>query len=195
MISVAIFASGSGSNAMNLLKEKSKLKNIQIPLVIIDKIDSPLPEKIKSERIQVQVCIIPSSGTKAEHETQILNKLREHSIDWCFLAGYMRILGPTLLQAFQKNGKSQIVNIHPSLLPAYPGKNSYERAFQDHVNEAGVTLHLVDEGVDTGPILIQQKFPRLPHDTLEDFKKRGLELEWKLYPKILHELDQKGTLL
>jgi phosphoribosylglycinamide formyltransferase-1 len=103
----------------------------------------------------------------------------------------MRILGPLLLDTF----RNRIVNIHPSLLPLYPGVESYKRAFEDKVTESGVTVHLVDAGIDTGPVILQEKFPRLETDTLADFIQRGKDLEWKLYPKILEKLNESGALL
>ncbi len=192
---IAIFASGTGTNALQLLSQKKELSLIHIPVIIVDRADSPLPAKVKSLYPEVDVQVIPFAINKAEHETRILEALRAHSIQWIFLAGFMRILGPTLLNAFRNpNGAHRVVNIHPSLLPAYPGTHSYERAFQDQVSESGITVHLVDSGVDTGPILAQLKFPRRTDDTLETFKERGLALEWEIYKKILHELDQRGTL-
>ncbi len=193
-IRIAIFASGQGTNALKLLETATTLKQTQIPLVVVDRADSPLPEKIKARFSQVKVALIPFADSKEKHEQKILSELKAHEIDWCFLAGYMRIVGPTLLEAFSStDGTTRILNIHPSLLPAYPGKNAYEQAFQANESVSGVTIHFVDSGIDTGQIVIQQSFLREDDDTLEDFKQRGQRLEWELYSKVLKKLDQMGV--
>jgi len=190
-INVALFASGTGTNALQLLTQSLKLSRVRIPLVIVDREDSPLPEKVRALHPSVVVKVIPSKKTKLEHETEILNVLREFSVDWIFLAGYMRILGPTLLNAFQ----NRVVNIHPSLLPQFPGKDGYRDAFEAKVAQSGITVHLVDAGIDTGKILLQERFAREANDTYDSFFDRGRKVEWTIYPKILQMLDQEGTLM
>jgi phosphoribosylglycinamide formyltransferase-1 len=202
-MNVAIFASGAGSNALKLIDCSLRLKNIKIPLVILDRADSPLPQSLETtfgEKIKCMVIAppqenLPAQARRAKHEEEILKVLSAHQIEWIFLAGYMRILGPTLLNAFATNSaRTRIVNIHPSLLPAYPGAHSYERAFQEGEPSSGVTVHLVDAGVDTGPILKQESFERRPKDTLNEFINRGKSVEWKLYAEILSQLDREGKL-
>ena len=192
MKKIAVFASGTGSNALNLIEATKLRSDAEIRVVIVDNPASALPEIIKKKYPQIPVFLIePISGLdkkkqKIEFETRILKILEESKVEWIFLAGYMRIVGPTLLNIY----KNKIINIHPSLLPLYPGIRSYERAFNDHVSESGVTLHLVDEGMDTGPILMQEKFYRSENDTIEDFIKKGKEIEWRIYPKILERLSK-----
>ncbi|HEY9791086.1 MAG TPA: formyltransferase family protein, partial [Candidatus Obscuribacterales bacterium] len=112
------------------------------------------------------------------------------------LAGYMRVLTPAFLQQFRHaDGYFNVINIHPSLLPAFPGAHGYEDAFNYGVKISGVTIHLVDEHVDHGPILAQAAFERYDDDTLETFKARGLELEHKLYPAVLQEIARNGIKL
>lgn len=191
MTRVALMASGSGTNALNLLERAGDYPNVRIDTVIVDTMSSPLPEILGEKFPEVEVKrILPMGGLRGEdrrreHETRILEVLRARGTQYILLAGYMRIIGGTLLGAFV----NRIVNIHPSLLPLYPGVDSYRRAFEDGVTESGVTLHLVDEGVDTGPVLFQESFPRYSTDTLQGFIQRGKELEWKLYPKILEALN------
>jgi phosphoribosylglycinamide formyltransferase-1 len=200
MIRVAILASGTGTNAMKLLHQAKSLKNIVIPLVLVDQPDSKLLETVKKEFPEVQIHLVEAPGIKdpatrrEQHEKDILFLLKTHQIDWCFLAGYMRLIGPVLLNAFQGNVHSKIVNIHPSLLPHYPGLNAYEQAFHANESISGVTIHFVDEGLDTGPIIIQQSFERFKGDQLEDFISRGKALEWILYPEILKKLNDEGQL-
>lgn len=200
MIRVAILASGTGTNAMKLLEQAQALKNLVIPLVIVDQPSSLLLETMKKEYPEVKIHLVEAPGIKDPvsrrelHEKDILFLLKTHQIDWCFLAGYMRLVGPTLLNAFQGNVHSRIVNVHPSLLPHYPGLNAYEQAFQADEPISGVTIHFVDEGLDSGPLIVQQSFERFKGDRLEDFIARGKNLEWKLYPEVLKRLNDEGNL-
>ncbi len=193
---VAVFASGTGTNALKLFEEQPKLSRIKLTLLIVDREDSPLPETVRKQFPNITVKVIPGQKDKTAHESQIVAELKAHQIEWAFLAGYMRILGPTLLNYFAgQNGSHRIVNIHPSLLPAFPGKDSYARAFEANVPYSGVTVHLVDSGVDTGPIVAQRSFARTKTDTLDTFAHKGKLIEWEIYPEILRKLDQEGTLM
>jgi phosphoribosylglycinamide formyltransferase 1 len=195
MISIALFASGTGTNALNLLEKVRSYPNLKISCLIIDTDTSPLPEIVKDRFPQVAVHkILPNpdlnkKDRRNDHEAQIVEVLARHEVKWGMLAGYMRIIGPRLLNYF---GMQRLVNIHPSLLPAFPGLHAFERAFEAGVKESGITIHLVDEGMDTGPILLQRSFPRLPSDTLSDFIQRGKDIEWELYPEILKQLNQSA---
>ena len=124
---------------------------------------------------------------KAEYEREILDELHNHGVELIILAGYMRLIGSTLLGEYSH----RIVNIHPSLLPAFPGKDAIGQAFKAEVKETGVTIHYVDEGMDTGPIIAQEAVPILNGDTKDNLQKRIQELEHDLYPKILHQLCQE----
>jgi folate-dependent phosphoribosylglycinamide formyltransferase PurN len=122
-----------------------------------------------------------------------LQELAEYQIDYVVLCGYMRILSPLFLQPFKDpQGFYRVINIHPSYLPSFPGADAYGDAFAAGVTESGITIHLVDEQVDHGPILAQEKFVRLPEDTLETFKARGLAVEHRLYPATLQNISAKG---
>ena len=200
MIRVAVLASGTGSNAMKLLHHAKNLTQLCIPLVIVDQKSSLLLETVKNEfpEVSVQLIEVPQHKNSAErkiiHENEMLAILKEYKIDWCFLAGYMRLIGPTILQAFDDGKKHKIVNIHPSLLPKYPGLHAYEQAYESNEKVSGITIHFVDEGLDTGPIIAQETFERGSQDSLEEFILRGKQLEWKLYPNILSQLNDKGDL-
>lgn len=200
MIKVAILASGTGTNAMKLLEKAKSLSGLTIPLVIVDQKDSLLLKTIDQKFSNVRVCLVEAprlnnlTERKRMHETAMLELLKEHQIDWIFLAGYMRLLGPTLLQAFQGSPHSKIVNIHPSLLPAYPGLHAYEQAYEANAAISGVTIHFVDSGLDTGSVIVQGFFERAKTDTLENFINRGKDLEWKLYPEVLQRLNDQGYL-
>lgn len=197
MKNIALLASGTGTNALNLIEASKAFKNVRVACLIVDTLSSPLPDIVREKYPMLPVHrILPMGGLKGQarkldHEKRVLETLTNHEVNYICLAGYMRILGPLLLDTF----RNRIVNIHPSLLPLYPGIDSYKRAFEDGVSESGVTVHIVDEGVDTGPVLFQEKFPRLESDTLDDFIQRGKEIEWKLYPLILKKLNESATLL
>jgi phosphoribosylglycinamide formyltransferase-1 len=124
---------------------------------------------------------------KLRQESEILKLCHSLNIQWIFLAGYMRILTAHFLKSFHDKelNACRVINIHPSLLPEFPGKDGYGDAFHSGAQVSGISIHFVDEGVDTGPIILQGKFERQLNDTLEDFKKRGLQLEHQLYPQVL----------
>ncbi len=195
MISIALFASGTGTNALNLLDKVRSYPKLKICCLIIDTDTSPLPEIVKAKYPDLAVHkILPNmeldkKDGRNDHEARVIEVLAGHEVKWGMLAGYMRIIGPRLLNYF---GMQRLVNIHPSLLPSYTGLHAFERAFADGVKESGITIHLVDEGMDTGPILLQRSFPRLPTDTLSDFIQRGKDIEWELYPEILKQLNQSA---
>ncbi len=193
MTNIALFASGAGTNALNLMEHARQYSNIQISCLVIDSESSPLPQIVADKYPHIPVYKILTNDTiekkdrRSEHEGRVIEVLSKHQVRWGMLAGYMRIIGPRLLNYF---GMQRLVNIHPSQLPAYPGLHSFERAFADNVSESGITIHLVDAGMDTGPILLQRSFPRLKEDTLSDFIQRGKEIEWELYPQILKQLSE-----
>ncbi len=186
MKNIAIFASGAGTNAINLIEASRRRSDIVVAAVIVDNPASPLPGLLQDRFPFIPVHQVSAKGrTKAEFEQEIVAHLADAGVEWILLAGYMRLIGPVLLRAFP----NRIINIHPSLLPAYPGLHAYERAFADGVAESGVTIHLVDSGMDTGAVLLRAPFPRLPGDSLHDFITRGKALEWTLYPQIFNKLD------
>lgn len=196
MKKLAIFASGAGSNALNLIEKSLSFENLEISCLVVDTETSPLPDIIAKINPALPVYrILPDpslkgSERKLQFEKKILQKLKYHDVGWILLAGYMRLIGPTLLDHFP----NRMINIHPSLLPHYPGLNSFERAYIDGVS-SGVTIHLVDSGLDTGPVIVQRSFPRLKDDTLSDFIQRGKSIEWELYPEILKRLNDSADLL
>jgi formyltetrahydrofolate-dependent phosphoribosylglycinamide formyltransferase len=145
----------------------------------------------------VPTACVPSKGkTREQHETEVLAELAKHQVDYIVLAGYMRVLTPLFLNAFKHpDGYFRVINIHPSLLPDFPGASGYEDAFAAGVPESGITVHLVDEHVDHGPILAQARFQREPGDTIETFKARGLALEHQLFPRVLQQVSKEGIKL
>lgn len=179
---LAVFASGSGSNFQAMLEVDSLSE--KIGLLICDKPGAAVIERAHKYHVPTQTIVPADFATKEAYEQEILDYLREHEITWIFLAGYMRLIGPTLLQAFA----GKIVNIHPSLLPEFPGKDAIGQALRAGATKTGVTIHYVDAGMDTGPIITQQSIPISPGETTPDLQKRLQKVEHVLYPKTIEHL-------
>jgi phosphoribosylglycinamide formyltransferase-1 len=120
-------------------------------------------------------------ATRAAFDARLAEHLREHGAEWVVLAGFMRVLTPDFLASY----RDRVVNIHPSLLPAFPGKDAQAQAFAHGVKVAGCTVHFVDSGVDTGPIIAQAPVPVVGTDTEETLRERILKEEHRLLPAVL----------
>lgn len=190
IIRAAVFASGNGSNAENILTHCKKLEGIEAIMVLTDQPYAGVIERAKKFGITCEVVPRQKGMDKDAHEKSIIEVLKKDKVDWIFLAGYMRVLSPEFLRHFydEKLGVNRIVNIHPSLLPAFPGMDSYLQAFNAGVKISGVTLHFVDEGVDAGPIILQRAFERDENEEFDSFRNRGMQLEYELYSKFLSHL-------
>ncbi|MBT2604825.1 phosphoribosylglycinamide formyltransferase [Peribacillus frigoritolerans] len=185
---LAVFASGNGSNFQSIAEAiKSGKLEAEICLVVCDREDAYVLERAKLENIDSFSFSAKNYSNKTEYESEILEKLRQYEIEFIILAGYMRLIGPTLLQKYSQ----RIVNIHPSLLPSFPGKDAIGQAFGAGVKETGVTVHYVDDGMDTGPVIAQKAVPILEGDTKDILQKRIQEMEHDLYPSVLQELCHK----
>ncbi|WP_285768676.1 phosphoribosylglycinamide formyltransferase [Peribacillus sp. SI8-4] len=182
---LAVFASGNGSNFQSIANaiKDGKVK-AEICLVVCDRKDAYVLERARLENVQSFSFSAKDYSNKAEFEAEILTELQQRDVDMIILAGYMRLIGPTLLQEYPQS----IVNIHPSLLPDFPGKDAVGQAYEAGVKETGVTIHYVDEGMDTGPIIIQKTVPILAGDTIDNLQKRIQETEHDLYPSVLQQL-------
>jgi phosphoribosylglycinamide formyltransferase 1 len=187
---IAVFASGSGSNFQAIADavENGTLK-AEIQLLVCDKPGAKVIERARKLNIPIFTFVPNTFASKAEFEKEIVNELEGHSVEFIVLAGYMRLIGNVLLDAFE----GRIVNIHPSFLPAFPGKDAVGQALEANVAETGVTVHYVDSGMDTGPIIEQVKIPVLPGDTRETLQQRIQKAEHQLYPAIINKLLQKDT--
>lgn len=189
-IHAAVFASGSGTNAENILRHCKELTGIDALLVLTDQPYAGVIERAKKFDTPCEVVMRQKGMEKEQHEKAILDVLSTRGIDWIFLAGYMRILSPEFLKSFhdEKLGVNRVVNIHPSLLPAFPGMDSYLQAYNAGVKISGVTLHFVDEGVDSGPIILQRAFEREENEEFDSFRARGMKLEYEIYAEFLKHL-------
>jgi len=188
---IALLASGKGTNVINLLKEVSKFNNLEVVMVLVDQKDSPLLNLKLS--VPVIFCEKKESMKKSDFEAEMLKVLKQYQVDWIFLAGFMRILTEKFLKEFydEKLSKFKVLNIHPSLLPKYPGAHGFVDAYKAKEKISGITIHFVDAGVDTGEILLQMKFDLHLNDSFEEFVKKGKEIEMSLYPMAFHWLEQE----
>jgi len=190
-INLGFMCSGRGSNLRAILEAIAEGRLDAHPAIVIS--NDPMAKALSvAKESGVRAVCIPSTGlSRGDHEQKVLEVLETEALDFLVLAGYMRILSETFLREFKDpRGFYRIVNIHPSLLPAFPGKSAYEEAFNYGVKVSGITIHLVDEKIDHGFILAQEAFPRYDDDTLATFKARGLAVEHKLFPEVLQILAQ-----
>lgn len=178
---VAVFASGRGSNLVSLLAaEREGRLGAEIALVVSDRSDAAALERAR-EAGKPAVTIDPGPSRhrlSPDAEAKLVALLRQHGIDLVALAGFMRIVGAGLLAAFP----NRVVNIHPSLLPAFPGLDAQTQAWAAGVRYAGCTVHFVNAAVDAGPIILQSVVPVLGSDSPESLAARILAREHIIYP-------------
>ncbi|GEM83457.1 phosphoribosylglycinamide formyltransferase [Meiothermus hypogaeus] len=192
---IAVMASGRGSNLEALLKAFPHDNPLgHIVLVISDKREALALQKAVEAQVEAEYVPWPKSRdqgvaykTGREQFERVAGQLlHEHRIDLILLAGFMRLLSPAFVQAWQ----GRILNIHPSLLPQFPGLNAQRQALEAGVSESGCTVHFVDAGMDTGPIILQRRVPVLPGDTEETLAARILEQEHLAYPEAVRRVLQ-----
>lgn len=182
---LAVFASGTGTNFTALYNAIIKQHlPAEISLVVVDRQAAPVIAKAKALNIPVFYIKYRDYADKNLAEAAIIAQLELYEIKLILLAGYMRILTPRLLSAYPHH----IINIHPALLPNFPGRHGILDAYNAQVLETGVTVHYVDAGIDTGEIIQQVVVPRLVNDTLADLEERIHAAEHKLYPAVLANL-------
>lgn len=183
---LAVLVSGNGSNLQAILDaiDQGKLE-ARVRLVV-----SNVPGAHALQRAQragVPTCVIEEKN-RALFEQQLIAVLEKAGVDWIVLAGFMRVLSPDFVQRY----RNRVLNIHPSLLPVFPGMDAILQAWKAGVKETGCTVHWIDEGVDTGPIIGQRKVEVRPTDTLETLTERVHQAEHELYPMVLQQLVQSG---
>lgn len=155
-----------------------RIPNAEIAIVISDKAGARGLELARERGIET-IAIERRGRSREEHEREFISVLREHNVDLICLAGYMRLLSPCFVEAFH----GRILNIHPSLLPAFPGLDAQRQALDHGVKVSGCTVHFVDETLDGGPIILQREVPVMEADTVESLSARILEQEHRLYPE------------
>lgn len=188
MKKIAIFASGSGSNFQALVDavREGKLK-ADIGLLVCDQPSAAVLQRAQKAKIDSFCCSPKDFDDKKAFETEIVLQLKSRDIEFIVLAGYMRLIGSTILQEYPES----IVNIHPSLLPAFPGKDAIGQAIDAGVQVSGLTIHYVDAGMDTGPIIFQKEMKIHTHDSRDDVQRRIQQAEHIHYPEVLQQLFSK----
>jgi phosphoribosylglycinamide formyltransferase-1 len=177
MKNLGILLSGRGSNFEAIADNVAAGRlNANIAVVISNRADAPGIESAK--RRGLKALIIPSKGkVREEHDVEVVNALRNHQVELVCLAGYMRLLSPWFVRQYP----NRILNIHPSLLPAFPGLDAQKQAFEYGVKVSGCTVHFVDENLDHGAIILQKTVPVLPEDDEHTLAARILEQEHIAY--------------
>jgi phosphoribosylglycinamide formyltransferase-1 len=183
MKNLGILLSGRGSNFIAIADNvaSGKIPNARIAVVISNRSQAPGIEAAKKRSLATLV--IPSKGKdRREHDSEMAAVLKDHEVDLICLAGYMRLLSPWFVQQFSR----RILNIHPSLLPAFPGLEAQQQAFAYGVRVSGCTVHFVDEELDHGPIVVQRAIPVLGTDNEHTLAARILEQEHIAYSEAIN---------
>jgi phosphoribosylglycinamide formyltransferase 1 len=179
---LGIMLSGRGSNFVAIAEaiQKHRLRGAEIAVVLSNKADAPGLQIARE--MNLTAIAVPSAGRKrAEHDAEMIAQLQEHRVDLVCLAGYMRIISPAFVAAFP----NRILNVHPSLLPAFPGLDAQRQALDYGAKVAGCTVHFVDEAVDHGVIILQKALPVKDDDTTETLSARILEQEHLAYAEAI----------
>ena len=188
---LAILLSGRGSNMLALAEavQTGVLQNLA-EIVVVFSNDPAAPGLDSAAALGLPTASLSSKGRKREEfDREVVAILQEYRPDYVVLAGYMRVLSPTFVRAFA----GRIINIHPADTHQHQGLHAYEWAFDNRLPETKITVHLVDEGLDTGPILAQQVVNLEGADTLAEVQRRGLAIEHTLYAETLAALIAKAA--
>lgn len=179
---LAVFASGRGSNAQALYEamEAGQI-NASISIVVSDHSNAAVLERAAKWGVPTAVISRKNYNSKEEFEEAMLDAIAPYKVDGVVLAGYMRLLGPTFIEPYE----NRILNIHPALLPSFPGLHAQGQAVEAGVKVSGCTVHFVDTGMDSGPIIMQNTVPVYAEDTEETLAERLLPVEHKTYKEAL----------
>jgi phosphoribosylglycinamide formyltransferase 1 len=187
---LGILGSGSGSNMQAILDAiDAGTLDARIALVLSDNPGAFILERARKRGIQTGLIDCRGFRTKFPEDAQqeTADSLRAAGVEIVCLAGFLRLVKRPLLEAFP----NRILNIHPALLPAFPGLESWRQALEAGVSETGCTVHFVDEGMDTGPVILQERVPVLPGDTAESLHARIQVAEHRLYPAAIAEVAKR----
>lgn len=190
MVNIGVLVSGSGTNLQSIIDaiEGGSL-SASIRVVISNKPDAYALERAKKHGIQTAVVRVKDFPTRELFDAEVLRLLREAGVELVVLAGFMRLISSVLLEGYPM----RIINIHPSLLPSFPGLEVQKAALEYGVRFSGCTVHFVDSGLDSGPIIIQAVVPVKDEDTVESLQKRILAEEHKIYPQAI-QLFSEGRI-
>jgi phosphoribosylglycinamide formyltransferase-1 len=184
---IGVLISGRGSNMVALVEavQNGRIQDSEVAVVISDNPNAAGLQKARERG--VETVVVERRGRKrAEHDAEIIAELKKQNVELICLAGYMRLLSPTFIEEF----RGRIVNIHPSLLPAFPGLDAQRQALEYGVKFSGCTVHFVDEGLDSGAIIAQRAVPVLDDDTEEILTNRILAEEHALYVEAVAQIVQ-----
>jgi phosphoribosylglycinamide formyltransferase-1 len=191
MIRLGVLASGGGTNLQSILDAcSSKRIDAEVAVVVSNVPGAGALERARAAGAPTE--LIPSKGVtdREAYDLRLVAALRARHVDLVCLAGYMRIVTPAFLRAFgptpQSNGCPRVMNVHPGLLPSFPGLHAQRQCVEYGARFAGCTVHFVDEGTDTGPVIVQAIVAVLPGDTEETLGKRILAQEHLVYPQAIH---------
>ena len=182
LLKLGVLISGSGSNLQSIIDHIEKgILPAQIKVVVSNNPQAYGLTRAKKHGISCAVLNHQDFSSREDFDSELIRILKDAGVDLIVLAGFMRILTGSFLRAFDQ----KIINIHPALLPAFPGTHVQQKAIDYGVKFSGCTVHFVDEGVDTGPIIIQSVVPVYPDDTAETLAARILKEEHKIYPQAI----------
>jgi phosphoribosylglycinamide formyltransferase-1 len=187
---LGVLASGGGTNLQAIL-DACAARRISAEVAVVVSNVPGAGALERARRANVLAEVVPSKGVadRDAYDLRLVEALRAHRVDLVCLAGYMRIVTPAFLRAFgptpSTRGCPRVVNVHPGLLPSFPGLRAQRQCFEYGARFAGCTVHFVDEGTDTGPVIVQAVVPVLPGDTEEALAGRILEQEHRIYPQAI----------
>lgn len=184
---IAVFASGSGSNFQAIVDavQAGKL-DVEVGLLVCDRPGAKVVERAAAAGVETFAFRPKEYASKEAYESEIVRRMQERRIDLVVLAGYMRIISCTLLLPYE----GRIVNIHPSLLPSFPGLDAIGQALAHGVKVTGVTVHFVDGGMDTGPIIAQRAVEVAEGDTADSLADKIHPVEHELYPSVIRAIRE-----
>lgn len=191
MINIGVLASGRGTNLRAIIEaiKEGKIEG-EIKIVISDNPDAYALKRAKQNNIETEYINFKSFKNREDYDKKIIKTLEEKKIDLVVLAGYMRIISPYFIRMY----KNRIINIHPALLPSFPGLHAQKQAIRNGVKISGCTVHFVDEGVDSGPIILQKAVQVSADDTEESLAEKILKEEHQIYPRAI-QLFSQGRLV
>lgn len=185
---IAVFASGNGSNVQALIDNvASGDLAVEIACLVTDRPNAYVVERAQLAQIPVYAATLKQFNKREAWEEAVVTYLEPYAVDYVVLAGFMRILKQPLLAAYP----NRIINIHPSYLPAFPGKDGIKDAFEAGVTETGVSVFYVDEGIDTGKIIDQEKIEIKPEWSLQQLADAVHAVEHRLYTQVLQQIQNE----
>jgi phosphoribosylglycinamide formyltransferase-1 len=176
---IGVLVSGEGSNLQALIDD-----GVPIVAVAANRADARALSRAESAGIATGVFALDDYDSRDARDVAMAEWLAARGVEWVVLAGYMHLLRPAFLARFD----GRVINVHPALLPAFPGTHAIEEALAAGVTETGATVHYVDEGVDTGAVIAAERVPVRPGDTVDTLRARVQEVEHELLPRIVREL-------